>query len=266
MHDKAGNMMPRNFGFLFCILFVFIGSAAAGEWWEETSFAEWSVGQVNTMLSNSPWAVLTPAAAPVQSGYYNSAYVPFYYQVRLLTARPIREGMLRLISLGMGSSTIDVSELNQGDAAVENDRDRLQEFIQSHPNDVRVKGDEQRIILAVTLKKAIWGSSPFITTRTPRYFQELTNADSLSKIDPSKIKADTSLAANNGKRVALLSYVPPGPDQLGVKFYFPRYLPDGKPLIKAGTKELLFKTRINNTKIKVKFDLRKMLYRGKLEV
>jgi hypothetical protein len=261
----SGETMPRKFSVLFWMLLISITTAVAGEWWEEKSFTEWSVEQVDTILRNSPWAVLSPAAPPITFGDFSALYVPSYYQVRLLTARPIREGMLQLISLGM-CSPLDMSGISECDISVEKNRERLQEFLQSHPNDVRVKGDEQHIIMAVTLKQAVWSRSPVITTVSPDYLRELTNADQLSIIDASKVYADTNLTTNDGRRIALLNCVPPGSDQLGVKFYFPRHLADGTPIITAKDNKLVFETCINDTKIRVRFDLKKMLYRGKLEI
>jgi hypothetical protein len=70
---------------------------------------------------------------------------------------------------------------------------------------------------------------------------------------------------DTGKRLKVFDYIPPGADRLGAKILFQRILPDGTPFIAPGDKELRFETRINKMKIKVKFDLRKMLYKGKLE-
>lgn len=77
---------------------------------------------------------------------------------------------------------------------------------------------------------------------------------------------ETSLATNTGKRVDLLGYIKPGKDQLGSKFYFPRNLADGRPLITSKDNELYFETRVNETRIKVKFDLGEMLFKGKVEI
>ncbi len=49
-------------------------------------------------------------------------------------------------------------------------------------------------------------------------------------------------------------------------YYFPRNLPDGKPLVAPGDKELRFETLIDKRQVKIKFDLGKMRYKGKLEI
>jgi len=257
--------MPRKFSIFLWMLLITIMTAVAGEWWEEESYTEWSLEQVDEMLSDSPWVGLSPAAPPIRK-YASGLYTPLYYQARLLTARPIREGMMQLISLGMCSATVDIEEFNGRDADAEKRKRCLQEFIQSHPNDVRVKGDEEQIILGVTLKKAIWGRAPVLrTTAFDPHYEELTNDDRLSDIDPSEIIDNTSLTVNKDKRVPLIGYATPGTDRLGTKLYFPRYLPDGTPLVTAKDSELVLETRINDTKIRVKFDLKKIFYKGKLE-
>ena len=53
---------------------------------------------------------------------------------------------------------------------------------------------------------------------------------------------------------------------LGAQFYFLRNLPNGQPFVSLADKELLFETRMNGHKIRVNFKLKKMLYRGKLEM
>jgi hypothetical protein len=160
--------------------------------------------------------------------------------------------------LDIDSNVVDAKELNKKDR-VKNGDERLQEFIRSNPNDVIVQGDDQHIILTVTFKKAFYSGSTVD-------YSELTNADQLSNINNSTIKMETSLATDTGRRVDLLGYSKPGRDKLGSKFYFPRNLADGSPLITAKDKELCFETCVNETKIKVKFDLGEMHYKGKAEI
>ena len=80
------------------------------------------------------------------------------------------------------------------------------------------------------------------------------------------LQSHTFLASGRDGRVSAVHYEPPHSDWLGAKFYFPRYLPGGTPLITAKDKELKFETRIGGRKIKAKFDLRKLQYKGTLEI
>jgi len=138
----------------------------------------------------------------------------------------------------------------------------------AHPDDIRVRGDEQHIIVALSIRvPEIYcaSSTPIETFPLPRNWLEEPKADELSRIDRSTLIAQTSLKTNTN-RVALARYELPGPDGLGAKYYFPRKLASGAPLIAAGDKELTFETRINKSKVRAKFDLKKMSYSGKPEI
>jgi hypothetical protein len=83
----------------------------------------------------------------------------------------------------------------------------------------------------------------------------------------------TFLSTDGGKKVALAKYDSLGENGYGVKFYFPRTLPDGTPLVAAANKEIRFDTllvlpkeRSPETKsiaVNAKWDLKKMVLGGK---
>jgi hypothetical protein len=123
-----------------------------------------------------------------------------------------------------------------------------------------VKGDAKHIILAVSQKVRSLG---MLGVKSD---QEVFCSDDLSDVDRSKIVIVTSLATNTGKRVELANYQPPGTRGAGGLYYFPRNLPDGTPLVTEADKELLFETVINKRQIKIKFDLGRLKYKGKLEI
>ena len=95
--------------------------------------------------------------------------------------------------------------------------------------------------------------------------QDSFSCDELADIDASSLVPVTRLATNAGKRVELSSYQPPGSRGAGALYYFPRILPDGTPLIAQSDRELVFETVINKKKLKIKFDLGKLKYKGKIE-
>ena len=101
----------------------------------------------------------------------------------------------------------------------------------------------------------------------PRTFDAgKSSASELSNVSAaSQLTAETILSTDTGKQVHLLKYVPPGQDRFGARYYFPRYLASGAPLLGTNDKELQFETRIDNHPVKVKFDLKKMRYEGQLE-
>jgi hypothetical protein len=172
----------------------------------------------------------------------------------------IREALLRRIASGEWVET-SVSVKDYGTDA---EKDRIERFIATYPNDVRVKGDQQYIIIAITLKVGRQDIQTRGLVFKDQNWLEEPNADEMSKIDAQTLTAETSLTADT-KRIALDRYEPPGSDGLGAKYYFPRKLSNGAPLIAAADKKLIFETRIRKSKVKVEFNLSKMSYNGKPE-
>jgi hypothetical protein len=256
------------------------------EWWETKPYLQWTANQIDKVLNDSPWVGLAEAgirkvdSAVVVAGcihrtdgipvdvsdiasedsLYCSAYsIPILYRVRLITAMPVREAILRQLASGKRVEPT----ISMKDYATDTEKNLLERFVATHPSDIRVKGDNQNIIVALTLRVAdINNCNPIIGRY--RYWVEEPKADELSRIDKSKLIAQTSLATNTN-RVALARYEPPDSDCLGAKYYFPRNLSNGAPLIAPGDKDLVFETRINGSRLKVRFNLKKMLYNGKPE-
>lgn len=198
----------------------------------------------------------TPTSLP---GGKQQKLTTFYvYCVRLLTAKPIGEALLRLISLrGVPGPTVTLKDLNT--TGMEAERERLNAFIKSQPDDVRVKGDEKYIIVVITLRVGT-GASTF--EPLPQHWVEMPMPADRASIS-SELDRNTFLSTDAGNRASLARFEPH--DQLGDKYYFPRALTDGRPLIDQGCKELRFETTIQRTRIKVKFDLSKMVYKGRIE-
>ncbi len=213
--------MRQVIGVMF-VLAICSSPLAAGEWWEKIPYTQWSEGQANTMLYSSPWAKW--------SGFY---------EVRLLTARPIREAMLRRGTIDPGP-VINVREIRDADGVQQS---RLSELISSNPDSFLVKGDEERIIISVR----------------PMGLRH-------SRPEFSKMVSNAVLETNTGKRIKPVAFAAPG-RKAGeeLQLFFERKLPDGTFFIGAGDKELRFISRLSDRTIKAKFPLKKMMYRGKLE-
>jgi hypothetical protein len=251
-----------------CFLFAFaiVANLMAQPLWEKKPYTEWSAIEVDRVLNGAPWVALHSAGSSSRGvptslslpGGKQQKFTTFYvYCLRLLTAKPIGEALLRLIALGgMPGTAVALKDLNTGTEA---ERERLNAFMKSRPDDVRVRGDADYIIVAITLRVGT-GASTF--EPLPKHWVEiLMPADRES--NPSEFDRKTSLSTDKGDRVSLARYEPH--DQLGAKYYFPRARTDGRPLITSGSKELRFETMIQRTRIKVKFDLSKMVYKGKIE-
>jgi hypothetical protein len=260
--------MTRGIDVRFMSVLAFSSLLMAHQWWEKEPYIQWSAEQVYKVLNDSPWVGLSPAGIrrleAVQnynlSRYSRGISLPVYYRVRLLTAKPVREALLRQLSLGI-ENTVSANDLSAKTGA-EEERALLEKFMTHNADDLRIKGDEKHIVVGLTLFVA--AQEPGTRLRGGRMtWLEEPYGDELSGADISELRA--SLVTGTGKRVAIVDYKPPGPDLLGAKLYFPRDLPDGSPFITAGDKELRFEAFMNNTRIKARFDLKRMKYKGKLE-
>lgn len=269
----------------FC-LFGFVAHALlatsyAEQWWDKIPFVEWSAENVDCMLNDSPWV----SSSPVSSNRRQVSFEPGIiktpaefpiYRIRLLTARPIREALSRrlsfnpeeLVRLNLPTS-VDVNTLNN-----EFDPDTailpIDVFVDLPPTPGQ---DDLPVIVSITRTR-------YLPLPPGRYTPELhpvpnkgpetgwieeVHPKEFLKLQIQTLAQSTFLSTENGKRVSISGYKPPAWDRLGAKFYFPRRLPDGRLLISAGDVQLRFETEIWGGKVRVAFDLKKMMYREKLE-
>jgi hypothetical protein len=234
---------------------------------ESEPYTQWSVRQVGLILGNSPWVRQSAMFLMRGTARTNSIFTKEYtgidfssaYQVRVLTALPVREALLRGISLAPKSLGVDELERRNP----EKEKARLKDFIVSNPDNILVKGDAENIVISAQLLTyyglAVESGGNVINAKSPG-FDELTEADL------PELKARTILETDSGKRIQLSDYAPPGSDGLGAKLFFKRKLPDGTYSITEADKELRLEVPLKYHKVKVKFDLKKMMYKGKLEL
>jgi hypothetical protein len=238
----------------------------ASAWWELKPYTGWSLGQVETMLGDSPWARLSSMFLLRVDAKTNLAFTKepvgtdyrAAYQVRLITALPVREAFLRGISINpkfIGTEQIDL-RLPGMEGARPND------FRLSDPNNYFEKGDEENIIISVML--ITYG--PVDTVQGPLIMTKPPGSDELPKADIPRLLVETYLRTDTGRQINPSIYLPPGGDGLAAKFIFQRKLPDGTPFITQADKELRLEIPLKYHRVKVKFDLRKMMYKGKLEI
>ena len=133
------------------------------------------------------------------------------------------------------------------------------------PDDIRVKGDDRHIVIGVTLIQIVDNQMDASGRPLPALrASESKRPGELTAL--LEIGDNAFLSTGPRRRVPLLKYDPPGPDQLGVKLYFPRTLPDGTALIGNSDKNLRLEMRIKSGEIAVIFKLRALAYKGRLEI
>jgi len=264
-------MFKKTVWFTLLAVLLLASFALAKEWWEEKSYSSWSQKDVDRMLDRSPWGkvhsivIMNPTAPSEGRGARSFTNIgrgdlerekQNHFHLRFLTAKPVR------MALARGMRLDDPEKAN---------RAGVERFIG--------QSNDRHIVLALQLSATPEGSSSF-----RGYWR------SLLKLRTTELTNNTLLATKTGKRVYLTHYQPPGEDGMGAKFYFPRTLPDGRPLVTTDDREIRFETTITlmeetatrghsadieanprqehsrTDRIWMKFDLRKMVFEGKIEI
>jgi len=217
-------------------------------------WVEWSKKDAEKVLNDSPWAQIqtdtdtsqmfySPTSDPRVPGVRNSStsqtrvgegatnqVINVKFCVRFFSARPIRQALVRLIELKQ-KPTPDVAQ-------------KLTNFAELQSAD--------SIIVTVTFE-----------SNDQRYSGTVMQAFNSSAT--GTLKNSTYLERNDGKRLFLEEYVPPGKDGFGARFVFLREL-DGQPFITKDSGDVRFYAQYaNGIKIDRRFKIAEMIYKGDLE-
>jgi hypothetical protein len=239
---------------LTLLLLVAIAVSTAIGQKESKSWKEWSKKDAEKILTDSPWAHLQVdtdtsemffqpttdqrtsggrapnAGSRLEQGATNQA-TSLTYGIRFFSARPVRQAFMRMIQLREKGLEPDVVA-------------RMNNFAEVPSND--------SIIITVTI--------------------EGTDKRSLGKamqiIDSAAtgtLKNTTYLERNDGKRLFLEEYVPPGKDGFGARFIFPRMV-DERPFLTSEFHDVRFVSEFGTAiKLNMHFKLADMMVDGKLE-
>lgn len=254
-------MSKRSILMTASILVLAASAAIAKDFWESKAWTSWSEKEVKRILDNSPWGKTHTLTImnPTETGTRDFRSIgggdlerekQNNFHIRFLTAKPIRMAIARQIMLGSKNTA---------------DKARLEKFV--------TQGDDENIILTISLSSNREGISSLRGYWSTLY-----------KLSTPDLTTNTSLTTKTGKRVYLTRYEPPAQDGLGAKYYFPRKLEDGTPLVGPEDGEVRFETIINlvetgtfsgnptadeNTRsdrVWMQFDVRKMVFEGKVEL
>lgn len=218
------------------------------------SWKEWSKSDAEKVLNNSPWGQLQvdtdlsemffqPTSDPRTSGgrapNANSRLeqgatnqeTSLKYGIRFFSARPVRQALVRMIQLQSKDLEPGVIE-------------RMNNFAELPSVDsiivtVTVAGTDQR-----SLAKAMQIISSAVT---------------------GTLKNTTYLETNDGKRLFLEEYVPPGKDGFGARFIFPRMVNE-RAFLTPEIRDVRFYSELGSTiKLNMRFNVADMKVDGKLE-
>jgi hypothetical protein len=222
---------------------------------EQKLWTEWTQKEAEKMLNDSPWAQVQkdvdttemffqPTADPrtagarapnsndrLQQGATNQA-TNLSYGVRFFTARPVRQAFMRMI------------QLQQPKKLEPEVLERMKNFAELPASDsiiitVTVEGTDKRSLGSVmqVIESAATGT----------------------------LKNTSYLERNDGKRLFLQEYVPPGRDGFGARFIFPRVVDEG-PFLNSQFTDVRFVADFGKTlKLNRRFKLADMMLDGKLE-
>lgn len=232
---------------------------------QEKTWKDWSKTEAEKILNNSAWGqtqtetdtsemVYRPTAggtgsigrsdgsrAPtgtttsmnnnrVDQGATNQA-ISVNYHIRLLSAKPVRQALMRVITIAQKTSS---QELTEG----------LQAFVNRDFKDF--------IVVAVT-----------IDSTDGRYSAPAQNAFNTATI--GTVKNTAYLERKDGVRVFPIQYQAPINDGLGAKFIFPRRV-DEREFLNEASGSFRFYCEMNpQLKLNVTFKMAELIYNGKLE-
>ncbi|HYW73332.1 MAG TPA: hypothetical protein VE961_20085 [Pyrinomonadaceae bacterium] len=242
---------------LLCAAIVLFAATAAAQK-DQKPWTEWNEKDTMKMLTDSAWSqtqkevaesgssgpAITTAAenrssanmvmndkdkASSQSGESMGRASFVQYSVAFLSAKPIREGFIRLLELKNPDTPADKVTERRGFV----DRDFGDYIVVA----LKLDGNDMKKIAPAR--------------------QLLNNADAMKEA-----KDTAYLERKDGKRVALMDYR--APDMMGAKFIFPRSV-DGKPFLDANSGEVRVYIEVGKTKLNRRFKVADMMYDGKLE-
>lgn len=219
---------------------------------QSKSWKEWTRADAERILNNSGWGQIQvdtdlsemfyqpttdarTSRAPngssrLEQGATNQE-TSLKYGIRFFSARPVRQAFIRMIQLQQKDLEPDVIE-------------RMNNFAEFLPGD--------SIIITVTTEGT--------DKRSLGKAMQIINSAATGTL-----KNTTYLERNDGKRVFLEEYVPPGKDGFGARFIFPRIV-DERPFLTPEIQDVRFVSEFGSTiKLNVRFKVSDMMLDGKLE-
>jgi hypothetical protein len=254
LHAAPGKETPMKTAFALLLTLVLLAPfAIEANQKEKKPWSEWTQKEAEKILNNSPWSQIQndtdttelffqPTADPrtrpgtpnpdgrLEQGATNQAS-NLKYGIRFFSARPVRQAFVRMIQLKQKDLAPDVVE-------------RMKNFAELEAPD--------SIIVAVTIEGT--------DKRSLGHVLQLFNSAATGTL-----KNTSYLERNDGKRIFLEEYVPPGKDGFGARFIFLR-MADGTLFLTPQISDVRFVSELGSeVKLNMRFKVADMIMDGKLE-
>lgn len=235
------------------LLAVVLAQTAIGQK-QSQSWKEWTKKDAEKILNDSPWSHLqvdtdlsemffqpttdartSGGRAPnansrLEQGATNQE-TSIKYGIRFFSARPVRQAFIRMMQLGQKN---------------------LDPEMAARMNNFAEVPSEDAIIIAVTIE----GTDKRSLGKAMQIIESAATGT---------LKNSTYLERNDGKRLFLEQYVPPGKDGFGARFIFPRMVNE-RPFLSPEINDIRFVAEFGTTiKLNMRFKVSDMMLDGKLE-
>lgn len=230
--------------FLFLALVLLLGSeAAAGEFWLEKDFRQWSEKECRKLLEDSPWArtyvlsrpFIEPVGTPTGERVHEAS-PRIEYRVQFRSALPVRQALVRLAQLQENYGALSAEERQRFDT-------------------------ESEKFLAASFPDTVLVHVAF-SSNVPLYEQDLVRNWRSHTTDV--LRNAVFLSGGKDKTARLLEFSMEEPQQQSFLLAFPRHQ-EGQPLISPADKRLVLEfihPRIgvfDQTRVLMEFSARKMV-------
>lgn len=232
------------------LFLVAILAAAVCAQKQNKPWTEWSKKEAESILNDSPWG-RTQIETDVSELFYSptaqgggganarsraeqgatNEQIYVRYHIRFFSARPVRQAHVRIIEINDKHLDREMAERMHRFAEL-TAKDSIIVTVAYESNDQRYSGKALQL----------FGSR-----------------------NTGSLKNSTYLERNDGQRLFLEEYVPPGKDGFGARFIFRRH-DDGVPFITPDAGEIRFFSEMSkDLKLNTKFKVADMIVDGKLE-
>jgi hypothetical protein len=222
-----------------CAALAATTSFAQSEDWQSKPYQQWTMKDVQKVLSDSPWAKTIARSGGMGTSGQNLP--DKVYTLRLRSALPIRQGLLRLRQL-----KDDYDKMSDKKKA---------EFDEKNKALIDCPPCEDNYVLALVPPSASEG--------------RMSLPASLKSATVESLKLYVQLSDDRGQRRELVHYVPPKAVGQEVVFFFPKFNEKGEPLITPSSKRVSFNIDPaamggDATITHFDFDVSKMIVGGKV--